>query len=292
MREMVKDDIRIAFPKLRKSEQRAAEYMLEHMDEMESMTLAQLAEAAAVSQPTVLRMLRRSGYEGFREVKIAVLKDRIRENNVRDGVRDSVLGMPFHKGEKIEDVPGRIVGNTIELLQDSLKSISAKELAKAVAAIDRAGRVGIFSVEDSNSVAIDLQTKLMYLGIACEYNCDYYLQSIQAGHMSPGDVAIGISYTGTSINTVDVLRSAKNRGATTIAITNFVDTPLAETADIMILTSDRQFLHGHDIFSRTVHMAVVDMIYVGLMALDYDRYSGHLEKSGDMISTRRYSADM
>lgn len=289
---MVKDDIRIAFPKLRKSEQRAAEYMLEHMDEMESMTLAQLADAADVSQPTVLRMLRRSGYEGFREVKIAVLKDKIRENNVRDGVRDSVLGMPFHKGEKIEDVPGRIVGNTIELLQDSLKSISAKELAKAVAAIDRAGRVGIFSVEDSNSVAIDLQTKLMYLGIACEYNCDYYLQSIQAGHMSPREVAIGISYTGTSINTVDVLRSAKNRGATTIAITNFVDTPLAETADIMILTSDRQFLHGHDIFSRTVHMAVVDMIYVGLMALDYDRYSGHLEKSGGMISTRRYSADM
>ncbi len=289
---MVKDDIRIAFPKLRKSEQRAAEYMLEHMDEMESMTLAQLADAADVSQPTVLRMLRRAGYEGFREVKIAVLKDRIRENNVRDSARGRVLGMPFHKGEKIEDVPGRIVGNTIELLQDSLKSISAKELAKAVAAIDRADRVGIFSVEDSNSVAIDLQTKLMYLGIACEYNCDYYLQSIQAGHMFPGEVAIGISYTGTSINTVDVFRSAKNRGATTIAITNFVDTPLAETADIMILTSDRQFLHGHDIFSRTVHMAVVDMIYVGLMALDYDRYSGHLEKSGGMISTRRYSADM
>ncbi len=289
---MVTDDIRIAFPKLRKSEQRAAEYMLEHMDEMESMTLAQLADAAAVSQPTVLRMLRRAGYEGFREVKIAVLKDRIREKDVRDSAHGRVLGMPFHKGEKIEDVPGRIVGNTIELLQDSLKSISAKELAKAVAAIDRADRVGIFSVEDSNSVAIDLQTKLMYLGIACEYNCDYYLQSIQAGHMSPREVAIGISYTGTSINTVDVLRSAKNRGATTIAITNFVDTPLAETADIMILTSDRQFLHGHDIFSRTVHMAVVDMIYVGLMALDYDRYSGHLEKSGGMISTRRYSADM
>lgn len=70
--------------------------------------------------------------------------------------------------------------------------------------------------------------------------------------MSTGDVAIGISYTGTSINTVDVLKSARNRGATTIAITNFTDTPLAEAADIMILTSDRQFLQGNDIFSRTV----------------------------------------
>ncbi len=289
---MVTDNIRAAYPKFRQSEQKAAEYMLGHMDDMENMTLAKMADTAGVSQPTVLRMLRRSGYDGFREVKIAVLKDRIRENGIWDDANDQVLGMPFHKGEKIEDIPGRIVVNTIELLNDSLKSISAKALEKTVCAIDRAGRVGIFSVEDSNSVAIDLQTKLMYLGISCEYNCDYYLQSIQAGHMSTGDVAIGISYTGTSINTVDVLKSARNRGATTIAITNFTDTPLAEAVDIMILTSDRQFLQGNDIFSRTVHMAVVDMIYVGLMSMDFDKYSGQLSKSGRMISKRRYGADM
>lgn len=39
-------------------------------------------------------------------------------------------------------------------------------------------------------------------------------------------------------------------------------------------------------------MAVVDMIYVGLMALDYDRYSGQLGRSGRMISSRRYRVDM
>ncbi len=289
---MVRYNIRAAYPKLRQSEHRVAEYMLEHMDDMENMTLARLAESADVSQPTVLRMLRKAGYGGFKELRIAVLKDKMKENVDKKVTDGDILGMPFHKGEKIEDIPGRIVVNTIELLNDSLKSISAKALEKAVCAIDRAGRVGIFSVEDSNSVAIDLQTKLMYLGISCEYNCDYYLQSIQAGHMSTGDVAIGISYTGTSINTVDVLKSARNRGATTIAITNFTDTPLAEAADIMILTSDRQFLQGNDIFSRTVHMAVVDMIYVGLMSMDFDKYSGQLSKSGRMISKRRYGADM
>lgn len=289
---MVTDNIRAAYPKLRQSEQKVAEYMLKHMDDMENMTLARLADAAEVSQPTVLRMLRKAGYGGFKELRIAVLKDKMNGKADKYESGGDVLGMPFHKGEKIEDVPGRIIGNTIELLQDSLRSISAKELEKAVCAIARAGRVGIFSVEDSNSVAIDLQTKLMYLGISCEYNCDYYLQSIQAGHMSTGDVAVGISYTGTSINTVDVLKSARNRGATTIAITNFTDTPLAEAADIMILTSDRQFLQGNDIFSRTVHMAVVDMIYVGLMAMDFDKYSEQLSKSGRMISKRRYGADM
>lgn len=129
---MVTDNIRAAYPKFRQSEQKAAEYMLGHMDDMENMTLAKMVDTAGVSQPTVLRMLRRSGYDGFREVKIAVLKDRIRENGIWDDANDQVLGMPFHKGEKIEDIPGRIVVNTIELLNDSLKSISAKALEKTV----------------------------------------------------------------------------------------------------------------------------------------------------------------
>ena len=39
-------------------------------------------------------------------------------------------------------------------------------------------------------------------------------------------------------------------------------------------------------------MAVVDMIYVGLISMDFDKYSRQLSKSGRMISKRRYGADM
>ena len=187
-------------------------------------------------------------------------------------------------------MPGRIIQNTINLLQDSLQAISAKKLKKAVKAIEKAERVCIFSVENSNAVAEDLQTKLMYLGIYCEYTKDYYLQSIQAGHMKKGEVAIGISYSGTSINTVDVLKQAKKNGATTIAITNFDKTPLVEQADIVILTSDKQFLYGNDIFSRTIHMAVVDMIYTGLLVDDYEKYSQRLHCSGKLVHRRSYDS--
>lgn len=94
---MVTDNIRAAYPKFRQSEQKAAEYMLGHMDDMENMTLAKMADTAGVSQPTVLRMLRRSGYDGFREVKIAVLKDRIRENGIWDDAMIKFLGCRFIK---------------------------------------------------------------------------------------------------------------------------------------------------------------------------------------------------
>ena len=285
---MVIEKIQAAFPKLRKSEQKAASYMLNNTEKMEKISLGKMAKEAEVSEATVIRMLKAVGYGSFKEIKIAFVEERMKRNE--EETSRGILGIPMTEGEQIEDVPGRIIQNTINLLQDSLKAISAKKLKKAVRAIEKADRVCIFSVENSNAVAEDLQTKLMYLGICCEYTKDYYLQSIQAGHMKKGEVAIGISYSGTSINTVDVLKQAKKNGATTIAITNFAHTPLVESADIVILTSDKQFLYGNDIFSRTIHMAVVDMIYMGLLVDDYEKYNHRLQSSGKMIHLRSYDS--
>lgn len=282
---MLTENIKEAFPKLRKSEQKAANYMLEHWENIERISLEQFAKEAGVSQPTVLRMLKAAGCQGFKEAKFALVEERLQQ---KKNITSEILGMELEKSDSIEDVPGKVIRNTIQLLEDSLKSISAKELKKAVEAIERANKVCIFSVENSNTIATDLLIKLLYLGIDCEFNEDYYLQTIQAGHMKEGDVAIGISYSGTSRNTVDVLKQAKKSGAVTIAITNFTDTPLVKYADIVILTSDKQLLYGKDIFSRTIHLAVVDMLYMGLMVNQYDKYSERLEKSGKMVETRKY----
>lgn len=282
---MITEKIKVMFPKLRKSEQQVAKYILKHTNEIEQLSLEQLAKKADVSQPTVLRMLNACGYKGYKDAKIAFVEERLqREGN---GIYDS-LGIELEQSNRIEDIPGKVIRNTIRLLEDSLQALSAKELKKAVKSIEKAEKVCIFSVENSNAVAVDLMTKLLYLGIECEFNEDYYLQSIRAGHMKEGETAIGISYTGTSKNTVDVLKQAKKRGATTIAITNFANTPLTEYADIVILTSNKQLLYGKDIFSRTIHLAVVDMIYMGLIIENYQKYETRLKESGKMIKTRKY----
>lgn len=282
---MVADQIKSAFPKLRKSEKKAALYMLEHSDDMDSISLEKVAKEAQVSQATIFRMLKAAGYKSFKELKIAFIEEKMKNTNAGN---DEVFGMIIDESDDIEDVPGKVIHNIIGLLEDSINSISAKSLKKAVKAIENAEHVCIFSVENSNSVSLDLQTKLMYLGINCEFCADYYLQSIRAGHMGKNDVAIGISYSGTSINTVDVLKEAKQNGATTIAITNYTDTPLVKYADIVILTSDKQFFYGNDIFSRTIHLAVVDMIYMGLLVDNRSKYMDELHNSGEMVKQRKY----
>lgn len=284
---MILSEIENTIPRLRNSEKKVAMYMLEQKWGIEKMSLEDVARGAKVSQPTVMRMVKAVGYESFKEIKRAFLEERLKQDNHAKTI-SRLFDMKIERNDQIEDIPTKVIRNVIHLMEDSLKIISAKELKRTIESIKSAERIVIFSVENSNSIANDLVTKLLYLGIPCIFYEDYYLQSVSAGHLKKGDVAIGISYTGSSKNTVNMLRIAKKAGAKTIAITNFSNTPLVKYADIVITTSSQQHLFGDTIFSRTIHLAVVDMIYMGLIVSDYDKYMKEMEMSRKLILERAY----
>lgn len=132
-------------------------------------------------------------------------------------------------------------------------------------------------------VANDLMTKLIYLGKNVTFHSDYYLQSIDASNLKDQDLAIGISYSGNSKNTVEVLKIAKENGAKTIAIVNFENTMLTKYGNVVLSTSNDQFLYGDAIFSRATQIALVDMIYMGIIMSDYEYYTNKLDLYSKLI---------
>ena len=80
---MIIEEIQVAFPKLRKSEQKAASYMLEHVEEMEKISLGKMAKGAEVSEATVIRMLKAVGYKSFKEIKIAFVEERMKKKEIK-----------------------------------------------------------------------------------------------------------------------------------------------------------------------------------------------------------------
>ena len=131
-------------------------------------------------------------------------------------------------------------------------------------------------------------TKLLYLGLDCRHYADSYLQGICAGNLRPGDVVIGVSYSGNSRDTVDAVKAARKAGATVIAITNFRDSLITRYADLLLCTSQDQVFYGDAIFSRTTQIMIVDMIYMGLLASDYERYVKILNKNSRVARDRAY----
>ena len=118
----------------------------------------------------------------------------------------------------MEDLPLKALSTHREMLGETLKAVSAKDLEAAVVILAGARLVDIYSVENSCAPASDLLTKLTYLGLACRMNTDAYLQQIGAAHLARGDAAVAFSHSGRSADTVKALRLAQKTGAATIAV--------------------------------------------------------------------------
>lgn len=287
MQKTIEQRIRSGYGDMRKSEQRAADYILDHLNHVRELSLDRLANEAEVSQPTVIRMLKALGFKGYREFRDQLLREYARDEE-GEGRTTPLYGYPLHKGERLEDIPRNMTAMTERMLQETLKNFSVKTYKQIVEVLKHARIIDIYSVENSEVTAQDFVSKLLYLGFSCRHFGDHYYQRIAAGSLTSEDVAVGISYSGSSKDTVDVMRTAKKAGATTIVLTNFKDSPISRYADYLICTSQEQLFYGDAIFSRASQLLIVDMIYMGIIASDYDYYVRQLDSCEKVVREHAY----
>ena len=287
----IRKQIEKGYADLRRSEKLAADYVLEHMEQISDLSIDRLAHNAGVSQPTVLRMLRSAGFSGYRDFCYRLVAELAKKAEAGEGGKGPMYGYTLDKSTPLKEIPFNMAATTQKMLEETVKNFSGKIYQKTVEALANARLIDIYGVENSEATALDLLTKLLYLGLPCRYFSDCYHQQIAAGALTPGDVAVGISYSGESKDTVDSLRTAKKAGARTIAVTNFKDAAISRYADILICTSQEQLMYGDAIFSRSCQILVVDMIYMGIISLDYDRFTDRLKRCEKVVREKAYGGN-
>lgn len=106
--------------------------------------------------------------------------------------------------------------------------------------------------------------------------------------LGPGDVAVAISHSGETEDTIDPLRAAGERGATTIALTNAPRSTLARSADLVLTTCAREtpFRSGATV-SRIAQLAVIDCLFVGVAQRSSDEATEALEKTHRAVQGHR-----
>ena len=288
---MMRQKIQNIYAALRPSERKVADYILSYQGKAGELLIEELAREAKVSQPTVVRFAKAVGYKSFREFKYAMMQEEMRERTEGREEELGLYGLRLSSKDRLEEIPGKIITTSIQMLEETLKSIRKKEFERAVDAILAADNIVIYGVENSLCTVNDLLTKLTYLGLNCRTYTDYYLQNVSAGNLTKKDLAIGVSYSGYSRNTVEVMRAAKKAGARTLVLTNFENALIAKYADILLCASHRQFFYGDTIFSRISQLALVDMLYAGALNRNYPVLSKKLKKTNEIVTRRAYSEE-
>jgi DNA-binding MurR/RpiR family transcriptional regulator len=173
--------------------------------------------------------------------------------------------------DSLEQVVEKIVYNETRSLEDTGAGLDVATLGRAVDAVAAARRIDIFGMGASGFVGQDLHQKLHRIGLMAFIWTDVHAALTAAALLGPADVAIGISHSGATADTVEPLQVAAGRGATTIALTNFARSPIAESADLLLTTSAHETPYRSGATaSRIAQLAVVDCLFVGVAQRSYD----------------------
>ncbi|MGH3909197.1 MAG: MurR/RpiR family transcriptional regulator [Pseudonocardiaceae bacterium] len=276
--------IRSLLPGLARAEQRVAQVVLADPATVAHRSITDVAEQAGTSETTVTRFCKAIGVGGYPELRISLAADAAR-TSVR--VHHAVDG-DIAPDEPMVDVVAKVAFADARAVEETAEQIDVEVLGKVVTALAHAGRVDIFGVGASAFVALDFQQKLHRIGRIAFAWSDVHMALTSAALLGPGDVAVGISHTGATTDTLDALSEARHRGATTVALTNFPRSPITELADHVLTTAAREttFRSGA-MSSRIAQLTVVDCMFIGVAQQHIDTVREALQSTRDAVCGRR-----
>jgi len=266
---------------LKPAERSIADFVTTDPGRVIQMSISELAQHASVGESTVIRFCRALGYEGYQEFKLRLAQDLVEPVEYIHG------NITFH--DSIDDLMKKIFHTNLKAVEDTKKSLDGGMVEVAAKAIARARKIDLYGAGYSSFTALDGKLKLTRLGLTADCYGDAHLQMMAATSLRSGDVAIGISHSGSTKDVVDALAAARRSGAVCIAVTNFSPSPLTKPADIVLLTASPETpLGGEVLTSRIAQLCVIDVLSVAVAVALGESCLEFIRKSSEAVKSKRY----
>lgn len=274
------DRIAALRPNLPPTAGRIADFITANASDVVHMSVTEVAERSGSSEGSVISLCQQLGARGFQQVKIAIARDLVQPVQF--------IHEDLEPNDDLGTVVDKIFRSDLQALHDTQKALDLGQLSRAVAAIRKANRVEVFGIGSAATIAEDANYRLLRIGINSRATVDSHVQAITAALSSPDVAVLTISHSGSTIETLTATRLAKEAGATTIVVTNFGKSPILSHADIVLNTLARETqFRTEAMTSRIAQLAIIDALIAALALADYDRAVATIERTFDVLSTKR-----
>ncbi len=233
MQVSILDRISAVANELSKGERAVAKAILNDPKLAVTENIAELAKRSGVSQPTVCRFCTRFGASGFREFRITLKEAVNGEKNVAT--------QNIHSGDTVSDVISKVFTSLLVALKKAEHDVNAEIMARAIDLISQSGRIVVAAQGLSSFTAKDFSSKLLNLGMHCEYYSDPALLLRACASLHAGEIIILITSHGSSRDLIQAANIAQENGASTLAICP-AGSPLSALCPLCLntLTDDEQ----------------------------------------------------
>ena len=243
--------IHASYYQLTAAERKVADFVLAQHAQVQFMSITQLADECGTAEATISRFCRSLQLKGFNAFKIELARHSASLSKHPEDASDTVTG----RSQEIARLAHDAVQQTIRLMEPD-------QVMQAVELIEKAPRV--ICLGSGGSMIMASECAHLFSTVSGKFQAisDYHMQMTAVATMRKEDVMILFSYSGATINGLQLLELAKSRGIHTILVTRFPKSPAASLADVVLRCGSNEgpFQSG-SVPARIALLIVVDVLF-------------------------------
>jgi DNA-binding MurR/RpiR family transcriptional regulator len=282
----VRDRITSRMPQMPAAMAKIAELLLTNPTAPLHLSITELARQAGTSPATVTRFCRLVGYSGYVPFRVAVASD-IGRGDTEESWRADV-GRSFGPQDPPHVVLRALLTAQTQSLQATADGVDSEQVSRVARAIVGCRHLDIYGIGGSGGMAEELASRLYRIGINVHAWTEAHAGLASAALQREGCVALAISNTGRTEETIEMLAQAGSSGAFTIAVTSMATSPLAALADVHLTTyATDAYLQPDDLAAKHAQLFVLDLLYLLVAQQNFGAVATHLAASAMAVSGHR-----
>jgi len=248
---------------LSKGQKLIADYIFENYDKVAFMTASTLGKTVGVSESTVVRFANTLGYGGYPKLQKAL----------QESIKTKLTTVQrFEMSEDMADEKNllkKVMNSDIDNIRKTIDELDSELLYQVVNDIRNADKVYICGLRSSMVLAQYLAFYLNFIlddvHVVPSGANDVYDQLIK---INENDVLITISFPRYSSKTFEVVKHAKNKGATIVGITDSLLSPLVP---MVKYTLTAKYNMSTFIDSLVAPMSLINSLIIALSRHERDK---------------------
>ena len=225
------------------TERHLVAYLEAHLGQVPSLSITKLSQKANVSTASIVRTMKKLGYDGFTAFKHAI-KQQLRGDQA-SSITYQILD---DNDQKIQEV---ILKNDLEVRQ-TLALLDKRQIEDAIQAIAGAGQVYLFARGLSELIASEMEVKFHLLGRTCELYTDPNIIRTISKRLTDQDLVLLISLNGQTQELVAAAQPCVAQEVPLVLLTANGGSSLAQLADISLVgyKSEISYFPDYEVRSR------------------------------------------
>jgi len=252
------------------SEKEIARYILNHGDDVLSMSVKELAKNTYTSPATIVRLCKKIGLEGYNDFKIkysAELQYDLHHSNRID------VNFPFEKKDTHPMICHKLASLSEEVIADTIKLIDFDQLEKIVDLLYQSHDIDIYGSGNSLLAAMSFQHKMMRIARNVNLKALHGEQVFLSYNSDKKRIAVIISYSGETHDLIQIAQILKEKKTPIIVLTSIGDNHLSHYADYILNIGSREKIFTKIApFASQVSMEyLLNVIFSCIFQKDYDQ---------------------